>query len=452
MQSARPTVILHGILRQSIDARLRCRPMSTLPPFRRAPALDAIAAAMRGLDGDDPGPVLSCHDRADADGACNARRRLSDLDPHLHCSIIGTCLTTGELRKLMARFIDVDGASDLTVHHEAVRCTGSDAAVAKALSKALDRQHEAALQRCHRAGGAAALESFWEEALRQGEVPGAYWAVLSSRDATHELRQRVFGDVHMLSHLVGSATRADIRRLVALEAENGELRGRLDRQQARFAELIDERDQAIARLQQQASDAALAARRRTAEGAGNDDAQLQRDRQREIAAAVALQTERRERAERAAGTAADELRRAQLEIDRLRRCVHEQADELAAAERQLRELSDPDARARSALHEKINGRRILYVGGRPSSSTAIRDLVERHGGTFRKHDGGLEDRKGLLAAAVAWAQLVLFPVDCIDHDSANALKRLCVQQGIRFIPLRSASVASFASAFFVTER
>ena len=72
--------------------------------------------------------------------------------------------------------------------------------------------------------------------------------------------------------------------------------------------------------------------------------------------------------------------------------------------------------------------------------------MTRHGGEFQRHDGGLEDRKGLLASGVAWAELVVFPVDCIDHDSASNLKRLCTKQGVPFVPLRCASVASFAAA------
>ena len=49
-------------------------------------------------------------------------------------------------------------------------------------------------------------------------------------------------------------------------------------------------------------------------------------------------------------------------------------------------------------------------------------------------------------AHTAGADLVVFPVDCIDHDSASNLKRTCTRQSIPFIPLRSASVASFAAA------
>lgn len=89
---------------------------------------------------------------------------------------------------------------------------------------------------------------------------------------------------------------------------------------------------------------------------------------------------------------------------------------------------------------------VFYVGGRPSSTPAIRGVVLRHGGEFQYHDGGLEDRKGLLAAGVGWAELVVFPVDCVDHDSAGNLKRLCLRQGVTYRPLRGASVASLAAA------
>ena len=51
--------------------------------------------------------------------------------------------------------------------------------------------------------------------------------------------------------------------------------------------------------------------------------------------------------------------------------------------------------------------------------------------------------KGLLAAALPGADIVVFPVDCIDHDSMNTLKRVCERHQIDYHPLRTASVASF---------
>ena len=44
------------------------------------------------------------------------------------------------------------------------------------------------------------------------------------------------------------------------------------------------------------------------------------------------------------------------------------------------------------------------------------------------------------------ANLVVFPVDCISHHAARVAKQLCRQAGKRFIPLRSASVASLLAA------
>ncbi len=85
----------------------------------------------------------------------------------------------------------------------------------------------------------------------------------------------------------------------------------------------------------------------------------------------------------------------------------------------------------------------MYVGGRPGSNAALRQLVESAGGNLVVHDGGVEDRKGMLTALIPGADMVVFPVDCIDHDSMNTLKRVCDRHQVAYYPLRTASVASF---------
>jgi hypothetical protein len=408
------------------------------PPFKLAsvfaPASQAVADAF-------------AHGADDACPACErtvpgGRTRLGQLDAPLHCSVIGTCLGTGELRRLMSRFIDVEEASDLDVHHDAVKHSASGGPVAKALHKALDQRHGAVLQRFAKARGAEALAALWAQALGQGEIPGAYWAALTHRDINPALRQKIFGDVHMLSHLVGAANRADIRRLVELERENGALRERLERQQERSQSLLEERDGTIATLQS-ALASATAERDRADRGRPQDGPPAQDASS--VAALVALQTERRERAEQASAAAGTETARLLDELEHSRLHALALGRELTALEAQLQEEGGEGRTEGADLERKLRGKRILYVGGRPSSSAVIRDLVGRRGGDFQRHDGGLEDRKGLLPAAVAWAELVVFPVDCVDHDSVNHLKRLCARQGVAYLPLRSASVASFAA-------
>src|SRR5262249_5224214 len=67
---------------------------------------------------------------------------------------------------------------------------------------------------------------------------------------TDALIREIFGEVHMLSHLVGAANRADIRRLSELEAENARLREKVARQQEHLRDTVSSRDERIRALRE----------------------------------------------------------------------------------------------------------------------------------------------------------------------------------------------------------
>lgn len=390
-------------------------------------------------------------DAADAEPV-RRRARLSELNSHLHCSIIGTCLGTAELRKLVPRFKDVDGerASDVDIHHAAVGLAGEAGPGSRALHKALDDRHEGSVRRFRSASNETELESLWQECLASGEVPGAYWALMTHAAVTPELRSRAFGQVHMLSHLVGAANRADIRRLVALERDNEELREQLREKFSSHQTQIEEMN-ARHRLELEKRDARLAEH---AAGAGVGSAvQLAALRAQidELNASLAAkeralvhQTKRREQAEQAREAEDASMRILNERLVDALELGHALGAELNALESTLIEGLESSS-AQSAVQQYLKGKRVIYVGGRHSSSQAIRSLVEHAGGHLVLHDGGLEDRKGLLAAALPSADLVVFPVDCIDHDSMNTLKRVCERHAVPFHALRSSSVASFGA-------
>src|SRR5215510_1024026 len=71
------------------------------------------------------------------------RKRIWDLRGTLHCSIIGTCLSTGELRQLLIK-LQVPGAAKATdhdLHGQAVAMASNRGGNSKQLHKALDRRH-----------------------------------------------------------------------------------------------------------------------------------------------------------------------------------------------------------------------------------------------------------------------------------------------------------------------
>jgi hypothetical protein len=150
------------------------------------------------------------------------RSKIWELAQTLHCSIIGTCLSNAELRHVLVR-LKVPGA-DVADEHElhvlGVTLAGRRDAGAKLVQKALDRRHEHTIKQFGRAKDAEALRHVWEDAVQRGEIPGAYWALLSHPAASEAIVKKAFQHVHMLSHLVGAANRADIRRLRQLEDEN----------------------------------------------------------------------------------------------------------------------------------------------------------------------------------------------------------------------------------------
>jgi hypothetical protein len=120
-------------------------------------------------------------------------------------------------------------------------------------------------------------------------------------------------------------------------------------------------------------------------------------------------------------------------------------NEVAALEASL--VPAPQDEAEGA--PDLAGRTLLYVGGRPKLVDQLRLFTAGHGGELLSHDGGVEDRTGLLPGLISRADIVFFPVDCVSHLAVEQVKRVCRQLGKPFAPLRSASLASFIAAVAV---
>src|SRR5215470_2650561 len=116
------------------------------------------------------GPRLPSPRPSAAPGAkpSNRRGKLWELTAMLHCSIVGTCLPTGELRSLLRRSDPAlnAGASDHDVHSIAVGAAGRHGELSKQIQKALDRRHRLAIERFSRARSSEDLRTLWDEAMR----------------------------------------------------------------------------------------------------------------------------------------------------------------------------------------------------------------------------------------------------------------------------------------------
>jgi hypothetical protein len=370
------------------------------------------------------------------------RTRIWEFDASLHCSIVGTCLTTTELRHVLDKLKMGATASDHELHALGVSLAGRRQAGAKFLQKALDRRHRVAVTRYSKAKDLVALAALWAESLKQGDIPGSYWAVLTHPLATEGLVKQAFGDVHMLSHLVGAANRADIRRLRELEQQNAVLADKIERQQRRLQEGFVARDRTIQRLNEMlaASDRAESPPAPTPNAEEAADSAL-RDLNRRLAREIV----RRERSEARARELAAALQKSDDALQRGERRTETIERELELIEAHLAALAEPST-AGSADALDVSGITVLYVGGRAHQAPQIKGLIEGAGGRFLHHDGGLEQSSGLLPGLIGRADRVLFPIDCVSHEAVATIKRVCRTLGRSYEPLRTASLACVLAA------
>jgi hypothetical protein len=382
--------------------------------------------------------------RSDAPAADGPRRRTKiwEFNPNLHCSIIGTCLSTAELRKLLTKLSLAPPAStDHELHSIAVNLAGRHDKAAKLLNKVLDEGHRIAVNQFARASTECEVRLLWREAVRRGEIPGAYWATLTHPAATPVIIRDAFGEVHMLSHLVGAANRADIRRLCQLEQQNAELQARLAKQQVAFRDAMVTRDTTIRELQQ-----ALAGQVASEPAKPDEHAAVLHQLIADLERRLASEARRRD-------VLAERLSSAKAEISEQRAARSNVERENATLRRELEgvEASMPlacgaDNGRTGLLHSRLDGVTLLYVGGRTHHIAQLRAIAEKSGATFVHHDGGIEHHLNLLTGLAGQADLVVFPVDCISHHAAQLAKQLCRQAGKRFIPLRSASATCLLAA------
>jgi len=386
-------------------------------------------------------------------GQDRARRKIWQLEDY-QCAVVGTCLSLGELRRLARKtgLALPPGGEEYEVHSRCVTMCKVRNDFSEALNKFLDKKHQKQVWRAGKARDVAELSAGWDEALAQGDVPGGFWALLTHPLADPDLMHHAFGQVHMLSHLVGASNRNDIRRLRELERGRAELEQALEASRCRLRALTAQgraREKSLAaQVEELRHRNDLLARQVESLGAAREGRGAQADLRRELAQAQRERDEAREEARRQRG----EARRLGRLVAVLTRKGRARFGPLAEGE------TRPEAgggQVAACLVELgvcpgdcpggLCGKRVLYVGGRANLVPHYRALVERAGGRFRHHDGGQECRRCALDQCLAGADLVFCPVDCVSHDACQRVKRACKGATTTFVPLRCSGLSSLAA-------
>ncbi|HMN70370.1 MAG TPA: DUF2325 domain-containing protein [Rhodoblastus sp.] len=376
-----------------------------------------------------------------------ARRNIWEVRAASACSIVGTCLTLSELRKIAkkARLVDdPHRLADYDLHGLAVQRTANDNPVARALQKHLDAKFEGLIRKSKALATDGDFASFWEDALDNGLVPGAYWACVTHPRLSPAFERRIFGEVHMMSHICGASNRGDARAAAEAQRTKAELARRLSGRIAERDERLKTQEAELCALRAEISELrSAAAERDRLRGLLDSSAMPARiaDLERERAALA----DENGRLRRACRALESQNARLQDKIDE-DAFEFERASLMASFDGPRTEETSPQSPCDAEPGCDLCGRRFLYVGGRPQIVCKLREWVGKRNGELLHHDGGVEQSAGILGEMVRKADVVLFPVDCVSHGAVGSVKTLCERHGKRLCPLRTASATAFQRA------
>lgn len=391
-----------------------------------------------------------------------ARRKLWEHEDY-QCPILGTCLSMPELRKLSRKLgVTVKpNTTDYELHAFFVRECRQETPVSAYINKYLDKKFRKDLRLFAKTCESTALEALWRHCVKSGDIPGPFWAVMSHPAANNEMLNKAFGEIHMLSHLMGAANRADMKRIVRLEQRLDDMSQALHRVQLarrsqkmewalRVKDLEDKLEaERLERLKlaRRVRESALPRPGDSLADAADLLVQLEaaRDESRRQAALIEeLYRENAQLRERLDETSAD-LERAEIELVRSMPCAEGGGCRPGGQSCAGEDCHEGHCPAQDGLGcPELSGKKVLYVGGRCNLVRHYREMVERAGCSFHHHDGGVEHSSSELYGKLSTADVVICPVDCVSHEACLAVKKACKNCMKPFLMLKSSGLSALA--------
>lgn len=375
----------------------------------------------------------------EATPAGSRRRRIWDLTHECHCPVVGVCIPLTTLRRIVNKAMNGQAiAEDYEIHVGAIAECGRRNRLSEAIQQELEQRYARTIQEFRAAKTVEAVTRLWLAAIDKGDVAGAFWAALTHPRCDADLQDGLCRDMHMLQHQAGASVRIDIARFNALVEQNKLLTRELGRVQERHNRALAEKTREIEKQNTQLIQL-------RAESIGKDSSIhfLSCD----IAALKAEipELETRQRLLKKIEQMAERQTETENQVRELKQKLAEASKAAADIQEQAAEQSrqQPEEKVYPiTLH--LKQKTVLCVGGRSGNVPTYRDLIERIGGRFAHHDGGLEDNQSLLDASLAAADLVICQTGCISHTAYWRVKDFCKRTGKRCVFVENPSVSSLA--------
>lgn len=364
------------------------------------------------------------------------RSSLWDLPAHYCCPIIGTCLDVAQLKKIRNRFSDDFNASDLKTDYELhsyfVNISSNKNQISVYINKLLNKQYLRYVNDVNKLKIDDDIEAAWRRIVKSDllVIAGYFWAIMSSKYSSEKLKNKIYGEVHMISHIAGQDNNSELKKLRDDKKESVLLLAKkqrfiddknikLEKQRVEIKHLKEQNSQVLFQkhqLQLRQDDKGLSAK---------DYERLIASQQFKI---TSLQNKLDALEEFSTNKILENKTSKPLNLENVV---------------MMNEEAQCDGVCVDCDNSDLCGKKILYVGGFSRHRRKLQRMTNDINGKFFYHDGGKQQSEHVLDDMVKKVDCVFCPVDCISHSAIGRIKTLAKTHCIDCVFLRSASLSSF---------
>jgi len=396
------------------------------------------------------------------------RKKIWSIESCWICSVVGTCFRRSELRQMARKkqYHLHTGDGDYLLHTGLIKLASSRSPTSRALNKILDKKYKAAINRYINTENEQDILELWEEDIQRGNVPGAYWAIMTLPDSSDTLIEEIYGQVHMMGHDTHGDYQKDNRLLKQLKGKVVSLNEVINNERRQYRQKMKSLEKELLALSKtehkylsvKTENTRLKTTLDKAIGAQTKptDFQQQLDELRQDNAnlwgridnlTTVLQS-KKEMLNSAAQTIAH-LKEIQEQHGAENKDLRQEIISLETAlsinlTNTCSCANCEDQNSTRCPGQDLCGKTVLYIGGRQNLTPMYRKLIEKHGGRFLHHDGGVEAAIGRLPKMLTGADLVVCPIDCISHSACRCAKKICKRYQKPFVMMRSSGLSSLA--------
>ena len=379
------------------------------------------------------------------------RRNISQLTSELICSVLGNCLTLYESKKLYLQLEigSTPAKSEYEIHGKLVAIASVKGQAARVIHKFIDEKFQLDVRKFSKISNANEIADLWNESLQLGNISGSFWASITHPLCSNQILKEIYGYVHMRTHFVGSLDKFELKKYDELQVQSTDFEKEIQLIKINHFEQTHSRDVKIQNLEKKVQDQQLelVSAKSLVSKPSKSFLNLEIENNN-------LTNENSKFTNRVSSLEENlkKIKAQQIQSDSEIKSFQSANKDLLQEVETLELLIRSDFDSKDVDHNVklayLKGRTFLYVGGTHQLAINIKNVASKMEFQCLFHDGGVEDRIGLLIGLINQAEIIFFPMNHVSHAAVSIIKSQADKTNKVYAPLKSSGLSTFLVALY----